>query len=479
MIEKQFIGRQYEVGLIRNALRSKRPELGIVYGRRRVGKSSLLKSVANETPTLYFEGLQKGSQKKQIEHFLKELSKQTNTPLVASVSWRAAFEALSVHLKKGRSWYVVFDEFQWMANGRTELVSLFKFFWDNVWKENSKLTMVLCGSVAHFMIQHVIHSQALHNRKTFEIHLDPLSSQEAAQFFKNTSEREILQYLFVFGGIPKYLEQIDTRFSFVQNLDKLCFQKSGFFVEEFSTLFKEQYKNIKTYTNIVRALAPGTCTRETLLKKLEMVSGGGLTGYLENLENAGFIKNFSAYSPRGWSAKTRKIHLWDEWLRFYFNFVFPHREVIAQNTGPGLFEHLSAKKFDVFCGGGLEKLCLKNLKGICENLGVAWTSVKNFGPFFKQPSRSKHESTQGLQIDILLERADDTLMLFECKYSRQPVGVSVISEVERKIRFLSAPRRMRIEKILIAPGGVSEDLTDQNYFNHILGSSALIQKSTV
>lgn len=469
-----FIGRDHELGIIKDAFDSNRAELGVVYGRRRVGKSSLLKYLTKKVPFLYFEGLQKTSGKKQISHFLEDLARQTGTPLAAATSWKNAFEALSLTIKKG-AWYVVFDEFPWMAGGRSELVSLLKYFWDNFWKENPKLTLVLCGSVAQFMIHHVIHSHALHNRKTFEIHLQPFSSAETALFFKKSLDDEVLRYLLVFGGIPKYLEQIDTRQSFTKNIERLCFQKDGFFVEEFNTLFKEQFKTQRIYTKIIQAMSRGACTRDVLSNKLGLASGGGLSLYIENLENAGFVKTFTSYSPKGWLAKTRQIYLWDEWLRFYFNFMHPHREVIAQNTGPGLFESLSSKRFDVFCGIAFERLCLKNIKSICAHLGTTWSKVKNFGPFFRQPPRSDKASGQGLQIDILLERTDDTLMIFECKYSQNPVGLNIIPAMEKKIKLLAAPRHKRTEKILVAPGGVSQDLMEADYFHHIVDASALLR----
>ena len=249
-----FIGRKYELKIIEQAIVSKRAELGIVYGRRRIGKSTLLKKAAPKKNTLYFEALQGVSLKKQIEHFTYQLSKQTNTPIILARNWHEAFDALTLHIKKRRR-YIVFDEFPWMAAGRSELVALFKYYWDNHWKQNPNLTAVICGSVASFILNHIIHSKALHNRKTFEIRLQPLSADESKLFFKNLrSENEICKFLIVFGGIPKYLEQIDPHTSFENNIDRLCFQKNGFFINEFETIFKEQFKVIKTYEKIAREL---------------------------------------------------------------------------------------------------------------------------------------------------------------------------------------------------------------------------------
>ena len=244
-----FIGRKYELTIIKQAIVSKRAELGIVYGRRRIGKSTLLNEAAPKKNTLYFEALQGVSLKKQVEHFVYQFSKQTGTPIILARNWHEAFDALTLYIKKKRH-YVVFDEFPWMASQRRELVALFKYYWDNHWKQNTNLTMVICGSVASFILNHIIHSKALHNRKTFEIKLQSLSAGESKLFFKNfRSENEICKFLIVFGGIPKYLEQIDPHTSFENNIDRLCFQKSGFFTNEFETIFKEQFKVLKFHRN--------------------------------------------------------------------------------------------------------------------------------------------------------------------------------------------------------------------------------------
>lgn len=471
---KQFIGRDYELKQIQEVIHASRAELGIVYGRRRVGKSALLKKAGKGVKILYFEGLQKVTKKQQIQHFISQLAEQTGTLPIAANTWKEAFQALSVHIKKS-FWYVVLDEFPWMASGRPELVSLIKYFWDNFWIENSKLKMILCGSVAHFMIRHVVHSQALHNRKTFEIHLQPLASHEVGHFFgRQTTPEEMLRYLLVFGGIPKYLEQIDPKKSFFQNIDELCFQKNGFFVEEFETLFKEQFKITKTYGAVVRALSQKSCSRQSLSHKLKLTAGGGVSDYLNNLENAGFIKTYCSHVPGGTSSKTRRIYLWDEWLRFYFTYMEPHKDVIQYNERYGLFERAISKGFETYYGLAFERLCLKNFPNICQALDIDWHRIKSFGPFFKQPPRSNNKSGSGFQIDILAERTDETLMVFECKYLRNPAGLSVVREIEKKLDLLNPPRHMRVEKILIAPGGVTQELEESDFFHKTLGLSALM-----
>ena len=468
-----FFGRDHELGIIKSAIASNKPELGIVYGRRRVGKSALLmREQGKRKGDLYFEGLQQASKKVQIEHFLVQLAEQTGTPKSFARNWSEALDALSYYLRKGKH-YVVFDEFPWMASGRTELVSLVKYYWDNKWKNNSAVTLVLCGSMANFMFRHVVHSSALHNRKTFEIKLAPLQAHEAKLFFRDyRSDFEVAKFLMIFGGIPKYLEQIDPTRSLADNLDRLCFQRNGFFLTEFETIFKEQFKVTRNYEQIVKTLSELSCSREALARLLNMHPGGGFSGYIGNLERADFVKVFSPESLTGKGEKTRRIVLWDEWLRFYYRYIEPNRKVIEINTRPGLFEQLTGNTLSSYFGLAFERFCIKNLPSILDHMSIDLPQILGFGPFFRQSSR-KNGGSGGLQIDILIRRKGHVLMLIECKFRAQPVTVSVIREVEKKVKLLKVPRHYTIERILISSCGITSELERSGYFNRVLGLGAL------
>ena len=277
----------------------------------------------------------------------------------------------------------------------------------------------------------------------------------------------------IFGGVPKYLEQIDPRKSLFDNLDRLCFQKHGFFLTEFDTVFKEQFKVVRNYERIVRALAEKSGSKQDLADRLGLALGGGLTGYIQALEQADFIKTFSPASVSGKGLRTRRLVLWDEWLRFYFTWVAPYREVIELNTTPGLFDRLSEGRLDAYFGPCFEQLCMKNIPRIFASCGIDFHQVLGFGPFFRQRSR-KDPTNKGLQIDLLVRRKGRVLTLVECKFSSRPVGISVIDEVERKIRFLRPPSNHTIERVLISASGVTAGVRDSEYFHHIAGLDSLL-----
>ncbi|MCP4601798.1 MAG: ATP-binding protein [Proteobacteria bacterium] len=469
-----FYGRENELKQLSRAINSNRAELGIVYGRRRVGKSELLRrAVSHAKKPWIFEALEGASTKKQINHFLDQLATQTKSLPFRARDWRDVFDTFTSIISKG-SHYVVFDELPWMACGRGELISLLKFYWDNHWKKNPGVTLVLCGSIASFMLKHVVHSKALHNRKTFEIQLPPLPASEAKLFFHGMrSDHEVAKFLMVFGGIPKYLEQVDPGQSLAQNLDHLCFSRNGFFRAEFETIFKEQFKVAKTYESIVRALSEESCSQEILARKIDMKPGGGLTSYISTLEHAKFLRIFASGDVLGKKSNTRKIVLWDEWLRFYFTYIAPNTQAISMNTEPGLFEQLTASSFSNYCGLAFERMCLKNFDRILAKLEIPLHSVMGVGPYFRQPPRGG-KPDQGLQIDILLRRKGQVLTIFECKFSSRPVGLSVVEEVKRKEKLLNAKRSYSIERVLICANEVTAPLANAGYFHQILDLDAVL-----
>lgn len=153
----------------------------------------------------------------------------------------------------------------------------------------------------------------------------------------------------------------------------------------------------------------------------------------------------------------------------------PHRQAIAQNKKDGLFESIASKSFDAYCGLAFERLCLKNMSSLLNGLGISWSQVRRYGPYFRQPPRTKSTGQrQGLQIDILIERIGHVFTLIECKFSPHPVGLSVVREVESKIRLLHAPKSHSMEKVLIAPGGITSDLENSGYFHKVLGVEAVL-----
>lgn len=466
-----FVGREYELELIKERLADRsKAQLLIIYGRRRIGKSTLIrKSLEERRNVLYFEGIQGESTKSQIDQFLSDLSRQTGRVKLAARNWREVFQGLGEIISDGR-WIVVFDEFPWMAVGRSGLVSDLKLYWDR-WSRNKGLVLFLCGSVSSFMIKHLVHSKALHNRKTLEMCLGPLTPSESGLFIKRRGLWEKAQLYMCLGGVPKYLEQINPKYSLEKNLNRLCFCSNGFFVNEFETLFKEQFRSLKTYQGIVEALAESPASLSELSRKTKIAKGGGLHEYLQHLISAQFVREYSPFTVvHKRRTRTKLYKLVDPFLIFYLRYMDKNREIISKNTSENLFRSIAGPSIEQYYGFAFERLCEDAFAHIRKKIRLDLTDIGNMGPYFQRGV----ERGMGLQIDNLIMRRDNIWVIVEYKYTKEPVGNQIIEEVSKKIDRLSVPEHVSVEKILISASGVTKAVAESGYFDHILTLSDII-----
>ena len=244
-----FTGRTAELNLLEKAYTSNKSELAVIYGRRRIGKSALVEQFLKGKPSFFsFEALEDEKTSAQLLHFTRRLARHMNEPLLEETAfkdWDRAFDYFTRNVllpKNHRKKYIIFlDELQWMAVGKSSLVGLLKYYWDNHWKQH-RLMLILCGSVSSFMIKNVIRSKALYGRTTLEINLKGLQPADAYSMLgKRRSFEEVLRYLLVFGGVPKYLEEIDVHRSFNENMNSICFSKNGSMLKEAEKIFHSQF----------------------------------------------------------------------------------------------------------------------------------------------------------------------------------------------------------------------------------------------
>ncbi len=460
-----FIGREKELTMLEEAYKSNKSELVAIYGRRRIGKSALIKEFSNKkTSCLHFEGLEGEKTIGQIEHFKTTLSVETNDSFITKMkfdSWEEVFLFITekyIEKRKSKQKLIIsFDEIQWMAVQKGRLISIIKYFWDKYWKYNN-IVLILCGSIASFMINKVLKSKALYGRISLELLLRGLSPREIVIFFgSKRGNDEILKYLMVFGGVPKYFEEIQMNKSFYQNINRLCFSENGLMTTELERMFYSQFREAKTYLKIVRLIKDGLFSLKEIGEKIGVSSGGSLRSYLRNLENADIIQLYIPFN-KDLNTKIKKYTLSDEFLRFYFKFIEPNMKMIQSNTSSNIFETICEKQFIIWSGFAFEKFCIKNSYLLAGLMGFG-EKIISASPYF-----GKNDSK--FQIDLIFLRSDKVVTLCEIKYWHSTINTKIIQEVERKINLLKVPRGYTIEKALISLYGSDQSLKDSGYFHH-------------
>ena len=461
-----FVGRKNELKLLNDAYRSKKDELIVLYGRRRIGKSSLVKCFAEKKKFYYeFEALEGETTPGQISHFLQQLKKQIDDPILDSVrfaNWEQVFTYLTEKIikRKTKVKKILFlDELPWMAAGRIRLVSLLKYYWDNHWK-GKHVMLILCGSVASFMVKKVLHSNALYGRTTIEMLLKGFSAEEAADLLgKKRSREETLNYQLVFGGVPKYLEQINPNQSFNQNMNTLCFSPHGIMLKEVERIFYSQFREPRSYLKIINLLKNGIFSLSEVSLKTKIPSGGGLQQYLKNLERAEMIRSFVPFD-RSQNSKYKKYTLADEFLVFFFKYIEPNLRVIKESSSRRLFETLTQNSFDTWLGFAFERFCLKHAGMLAVVMDFA-DDLLLASPYFKR-------NDERFQIDLLYKRADRVITVCEIKHHNMKIRTDIIPAMQRKCALLKVPRGYALEKALISLYGPDNSLKDTGYFHHFV-----------
>jgi uncharacterized protein len=458
-----IIGRKNEFEQLENSYELKKSNLIAIYGRRRVGKSFLIKAFGARKKMWAFEGLESEPTSEQIRHFTSQLQSFTKDSFLEQTefkNWTQVFRYMTDRLALQKNKTVLFfDEFQWMAANQSSLVSLIKFFWDNHWK-NLNVQLILCGSIASFMIEKVIKSKALYGRIDIELRIDELKPTENKLFFNSKrSLNEILLYNLIIGGIPKYFDVINVKESFEKNIERLAFSKSGYLFNDFEKIFYGQFKEYRTYEKIIKFISERPHDLDSISKHLKIPSGGGLARYLKNMESARFIKSYTPIQKT--KSNVIKYRIFDEYLIFYFKFIQPHRKNILNDIKRNIFSKSVKPIWSPWLGFAFENFCSKYPESIFKALKIT-DLIDDFGPYFER------KDSAGFQIDLLIKRTDKTWTVCECKYNEKPLSIKVVKDMQKKISLLHVPKGISIETALITVNGVDSSVKDLGYFNSIL-----------
>jgi uncharacterized protein len=446
-----FIGRDVELDILKETLNNSQTTITVIYGRRRIGKSFLIQKATEYMQPLVFEGVEGQSKESQLDTFRFQLSHQTNEKIPKFKQWRDAFLSLLPFLKENPR-PLVFDEFQWMANYRSEIVSDLKMVWDQYLSKISGVSIILCGSIASFMKSRVIRSSALYGRVDRIIHLKEFSLYETSKMLPDLGFTELLLTYQMVGGIPKYHELIRPYPSLYIAMENLAFNSYGYFFSEFQRIFVSHFGKNPDHEKIITVLAehPYGMFRKELAKAAGISTGGSLTEHLTDLESAGFI---NSSRPLGSKANTRliKYYISDAYTTFYFTFIKPNLNRIKQGPPLSINTLFQGGVYQNWRGRSFELVFIKHALSLTKLLGFSGIDYQ-YGPYF----RAKSKEMSGVQIDLLFNRSDNVLTLCEMKSQRAPIGEEVIIQIERKVQVLSkAFPGKTIQSVLIHDGPIT------------------------
>ena len=436
-----IIGREKEKLLLKQCMESGVPEFLVVYGRRRIGKTFLIREFFYGEIDFYVTGLASEKKVDQLRVWNTAIQNSFGGSGNNAANWIDAFTMLRNKLentKKPKRKIVFIDEAPWLDTPKSGFMIALEHFWNGWASSRSDIFLIVCGSATSWIVKNILKNKGgLYNRVTRRMRLLPFTLKETEDYLKekefNLGRYRICEAYMIFGGVPYYLSLLGKGLSLPQNVDALCFDDDGSLRGEFEEVYSTLFKNSSKYINVVTALNSKFkgLTRDELIHNTGLTSGGGLTQILEELEVCGFIRVYPNYLM---DDNLCLYQLTDPFSTFHLRFINGMR---ARN--PRFWtSNLESPSLSAWKGYAYERVCLSHSEQIKQALGIAAISTET-------SSWRSRNSSSGAQIDLLFDRKDGIINLCEVKYSKAEYSISLKEEINlrNKVAVFEAETQTR------------------------------------
>ena len=417
-----MVGRKEEQRILHELALSEESEFVVIYGRRRIGKTFLVRETFGNEFFFSYTGIANMSARQQRTEFAKALREFGWSPKDGGVdipeTWFDAFDALRtlIEMANTKDRQIIFiDEMPWMDNKKSDFIPAFEHFW-NGWASGRKnIMLIACGSATSWITKKIFRNKGgLYNRITRQISLKPFTLAECREYFSSRdvvmNTQDIIESYMIFGGIPYYLRMIEKRFSLALNVDRICFGEAAPLRHEFERLMDTLFANPTKYIEVLEALHTKKqgLARETIANLINFGNGGNLTRILLELEECGFIRR---YKPFGRGRKNGALyHLTDPFVAFHLTFI---RKIGSENYWSSYTDNAGHRAWS---GYAFEQVCLAHVEQIRKALGIS-------GVLTDASSWISRSAENAAQIDLVIDRGDRVINLCEIKFAKGPFEI--------------------------------------------------------
>lgn len=471
----KIVGRKEELKILDKVCASNKPEFLAIYGRRRIGKTYLIRSYFAGKEVLFFNttGSDAAPMREQVGNFTKEIGKvfYSGAELKAGKNWDETFNILTTAIEsiKNKKIILFMDELPWMATKNSRLLSILGYYWNQHWSKNSKIKLIICGSSASWIKEKIVSNKGgLHNRLTEKISLAPFDLNDSKAYLNSLgiklNNHHVLPIYMATGGVPYYLSKIEKSLSASQNIERLAFRKNSFLLEEFDNLFASIFKDHEINIELLRIIAASRSGvgQEELLRKIgKALHGESGLKKLKELQDANFIMGFK---PHFHSKRGVYYKIIDEYTVFYFDWVEPIRKTLLErNLSTGYWDKkYNSPEWESWAGYTFEAICHKHIPQITKALNLSPTAI----PATWRYVPLKGSAEEGAQIDLLFDRDDDAITICEIKYTNKPFSINkaYAAKLQKKIDVFKKITRTKKQIFLsfISANGLKENMHSEN-----------------
>lgn len=416
MAKENIIGRRKEQALINDYLHSDKAEFIAIYGRRRIGKTYLVKQLLEDQFDFYVTGIYDKSKAEQLANFNRQLNAYSGAYYPMVSDWFDAFAQLQHYIEtlRNNDHIIIFiDELPWMDTPRGKFLRALELFWNEYASNLPNMKFIVCGSATTWMTSKLLGDKGgLHNRVTRPIRLRSFTLAETEAYLLKAGfpldRMQMLEAYMILGGTPYYLSMLNPRMSVTQNIDELFFSETAVLRDEYAFLFRSLFKDATSYRRIVELLARKAkgMTKQEIISQLKLTDNGNLTEVLDNLCKCDFIRKYSSFGKK---ERDVMYQLVDNYCLFYLRYVKDDNSQDLQRWSHTIDD--GARR--AWSGYAFEQVCLRHIEQIKEALHIdhILTDVCSW-------------QTEGAQIDLVIERNDHTINLCEMKFTDKPFSLT-------------------------------------------------------
>ena len=446
-----FVDRRNEMAILEEGYRSRDASFVVLYGRRRVGKSELLKEFIKGKRALYYLATEE-SESENRSSFQSVASAMLDLPLLEGApfkKWEDAFRYITEQESGGRT-VIVIDEFQYLGKVSPAFPSVMQRIWDTVLKDRNVM-LVLCGSLISMMISQTLsYDSPLYGRRTSQIRLGQIPFAHYHEFYEGKSRQELIELYSVTGGVPKYVEQFRDSGDIYEAVRRNVLEKSSYLYDEPYFLLQNEVKEVGSYFSIIRSIAFGNRKLGNIAADLE-VKRTNLAVYLKTLIDLGILEREVPVTEESPEKSRRGLYrIKDNFIEFWFRFVLPNKSFIESGHTDLAMSKIRANFIDGHVAYVYEDVCRERLWGL--NAEGAWP--------FTFSKAGRWWDNRGDEIDVVAIDPDGSnVVLGECKYWKGEVGVNVLRKLEEKASLVDWRKGNRKEWfVLFSIHGFTYDL---------------------
>lgn len=449
---KTFINRHEELAFLEKEYQRDGSSLVILYGRRRVGKTALTTEFIKGRQAIYFLATEENETQNRLA-FKNIVAEQTGNELLMNAnvdSWDMIFKVW-LDTPSNEKKLMVIDEFQYLGRANHAFPSVFQRIWDTMLKDENVM-VILCGSLISMMeSQTLAYSSPLYGRRTGQIKLTQIPFRHYHEFFPDKSEKELIEYYAITGGVPKYIELFYDSIDIYTAIENSVLSKSSFLYDEPNFLLQREVSEVGSYFSVIKTIASGNQKLSKIASTLELKQTG-LTKYLKTLINLDILEREVPVTEGNPETSKKGLYkIKDNFMVFWFKFIFPNLHYIESGHDELAMKKIRSNLVDSHIAYVYEDICIEKMWKL--NAADTWDF------HFDKVGRWWNNNSE---IDIVAIDKDGHNIIFgECKYWKNKVGIDVLNELERKSVQVEWQQGIRKDHfILFSVNGFTNELTE-------------------